>query len=38
MVAAKAVSDARKRDSARLKAALDDLIACRKMLDQALEG
>jgi DNA-binding transcriptional MerR regulator len=36
--AAKADSAAFKRDNARLKAALDDLIACRKMLDQALEG
>jgi DNA-binding transcriptional MerR regulator len=36
--ASKAASIARKRDDARLKAALDDLIACRKLLDQALEG
>jgi DNA-binding transcriptional MerR regulator len=38
MVAGKAASAAFKRDNARLKAALDELIACRKMLDQALEG
>jgi DNA-binding transcriptional MerR regulator len=34
----KADTAAFKRDHARLRAALDDLIACRKMLDQALEG
>jgi DNA-binding transcriptional MerR regulator len=35
-VAARPDSSGRKVDSARLKAALDDLIACRKLLDQAM--
>jgi DNA-binding transcriptional MerR regulator len=35
-VAARPDSSGRKVDSARLKAALDDLIACRKLLDQVM--